>query len=268
MKTTGRITSTRNQKILDILRLEKRREREQQGLFLVEGYKEARMAFKTGYTVHSIFFCPEIIPSQRIEEMIQLANYSGDIYEVTPEVYARIAYRENSEGVCLLAKTRFESLHQMHLPDNPLLIVLESIEKPGNIGAILRTADAAGVHAVIVCDPRTDIYNPNVVRASRGCLFIVPTIVCSNEEALSFLREKGIYVFAAALPAQKFYHETDFTKPAAIVMGTESEGLSDFWLRKADELIKIPMAGEADSLNVSTSAAIIVYEARRQRGFR
>lgn len=268
MKITGRITSTRNQKILDILQLEKRREREQQGLFLVEGYKEARMAFQAGYIVRSIFYCPGILPSRKIEELVQTAGYTDDIYEVTPEVYARIAYRENSEGICLVAETRFVSLPQLLLPDNPLLVVLESVEKPGNIGAILRTSDAAGIHAVIVCDPRTDIYNPNVVRASRGCLFTVPVVVCTSEEALAYLREKAIHTFAAALPAGKYYHQADFTKPSAVIMGTESEGLSDFWLRKADELIKIPMTGQADSLNVSISAAIIIYEAMRQRGFR
>mgnify|MGYP005846952033 CR=1 FL=1 len=267
MKNTGRISSTRNKKILEILRLEKRREREEQGLFLVEGYKEAQMAFQASYVVRSIFYCPDILPPRKIKELVQVKNYSGDIFEVTPEVYARIAYRENSEGICLLAETRYVSFRQLVLPSNPLLLVIESVEKPGNIGAILRTADAAGVHAVIVCDPRTDIYNPNVVRASRGCLFTVPVVVSTVKETLSFLREKAIRTFAAALPAGKYYYEADFTKSSAIIMGTESEGLSDFWLQNANELIKIPMTGQADSLNVSISAAIIVYEAMRQRGF-
>lgn len=268
MKTAGKITSTKNQKIIDILRLEKKKEREQQRLFLVEGWKETCMALEAGYSGKSIFFCPEILSPLKVEELAEKNNFNGDIYEISPEVYARIAYREGTEGICMLAEIQPMFIRQLVLPANPLIVLVESVEKPGNLGAILRTADAAGVHAVIVSDPQTDLYNPNVVRASRGCLFTVKSVVCSKEEALDFFHSNKIRSFAAALPAEKYYHETDFTGSSAILFGTEAQGLSKFWLNNADELIKIPMLGKADSLNVSTSAAIIVYEAMRQRGFR
>lgn len=267
MKISGRITSTGNPRIKGIINLEKKREREKQGLFLIEGQKECRLALRSGYTASELYYCPEIFPTIQIEKFIHETHYAGMVYEVTPEVYARIAYRESTEGICVVASTRSLALENLLLPENPLLIVIEAIEKPGNIGAILRTADAAGAHGVIVCDPLTDLYNPNVVRASRGCLFSVPTAVAKNSEALNFLHKNKIRTFAAALPAEKVHYQARFTLPSAIILGTESEGLSDFWLKNTDELIKIPMKGEADSLNVSTSAAILIYEALRQREF-
>jgi len=159
------------------------------------------------------------------------------------------------------------SLDTLQLPEKPFIIVLESVEKPGNLGAILRTADAAGVDAIIVCDPQTDFYNPNVIRSSIGCIFTKQVIACGSKEALQWMKQKDIRIFATDLAASEWYHETDFTQPSAIVMGTEADGLTNFWLRNADSRIKIPMRGYIDSLNVSVSTAVITFEAMRQRKF-
>ncbi len=186
---------------------------------------------------------------------------------MAPNVFEKVAYRENTEGVIAVARPKFHSFDSLKLQKNPLLIILESVEKPGNLGAVLRTAEAAAVDAVIVCDPLTDIYNPNVIRSSLGCVFSVPIVVCRNQDAIQYLKEKNIRTYAAELKASKRYDLTDFTQPAAIVLGTEATGLTDEWISAADEKIIIPMLGSHDSLNVSASAAIIVFEALRQRGF-
>jgi len=265
---TERITSLQNPKIKNIIRLEKAKEREEQNLFLIEGLHEGIMAVRAGYQIHSIFYCPDIIAARDIEKLVSKAGLSEGIFEITKEVYQKIAYRTGTEGLCILARPVKQKLNELRLSQVPLILVLEAVEKPGNLGAILRTADAAGLDAVIICDPKTDFYNPNVVRSSIGCLFTVQTASCTNEEALDFLNTHGIKAYAAALTAEHFYQETDFDKPSAIIMGTESTGLSDFWLYKSEKQIKIPMLGKIDSLNVSTSAAILVFEAMRQRGFR
>ena len=178
-----------------------------------------------------------------------------------------MAYREGSDGILTLAKPKSHALENLSLEEDPFIIVLESVEKPGNLGAVLRTADAAKVSAVVICDPATDLYNPNTIRSSVGCAFTVPIAICTSEEALSYLKSKKIKTFAAELGASQWYHETDFTKGSAIIMGTEADGLTNFWLENADARIKIPMRGEIDSLNVSVSTAVITFEAMRQRGF-
>jgi TrmH family RNA methyltransferase len=159
-------------------------------------------------------------------------------------------------------------LNQLRLSKNPLLLILESVEKPGNLGAVLRTADAAGVDAVIICDPHTDFYNPNVIRSSVGCVFTNQIASATSEETINWLKENNIKIFSTYLKASAPYHETDFTKPCAIILGTEATGLSDLWVKKSDATIIIPMQGKIDSMNVSTAAAVVVFEARRQRGFR
>ena len=184
---------------------------------------------------------------------------------VSPHVYERIAYRESTEGVIAVVHTRSRTLEELSFKGNPLLMVLERVEKPGNLGAIMRSADAAGADAVIVCDPLTDLFNPNLIRASLGAVFSVPCVACSSEECIGFLKQKCIQILTAQLQDSHLYYETDMKRPTAIVMGTESTGLTDQWRLAADAHIRIPMLGKIDSLNVSVSAAILMYEAVRQR---
>lgn len=261
------ISSLQNNRIKNIVRLSsKAKERKQQGLFVIEGARELSLALSGGYQLDSAFVCPELFARTDYPEV--LSSIDPDIlFEVSLAVFEKIAYREGSDGILVLAKSHPHGLNDLPLSGNPFYIVLEAVEKPGNLGAILRTADAARVDGVIVCDPSTDVYNPNVIRSSVGCLFTVPVAVCSSEEALRWMREKGIRSYAAELTASQWYHETDFSVPAAVVMGTEADGLTPFWLQKADARIKIPMRGAIDSLNVSVSTAVIVFEAMRQRGF-
>jgi RNA methyltransferase, TrmH family len=258
------ITSTQNPKIKSLLSLEKPRERRKQGLFIVEGLKEVQMAYDAGYRFGNLFFCPEIIS---LEKLDPLGASEKLLIPVAREVFEKIAIRENSGGVLAVAEQKTHRLDDIHLKVNPLLLVLEGVEKPGNLGAMLRTADAAGIDAVIICDPQTDFYNPNVIRSSVGCVFTNVIASSTSEEAIAWLRKKGIGIYCTYLGASKKYHEADFTKPTAIVMGTESTGLSDIWVKSADANIIIPMQGKIDSMNVSTAAAVVVFEAKRQRGF-
>lgn len=250
------ISSTRNPKIKELLELqEKSRERRRTGLFVVEGRREIQHCIEAGFVPDTIFVCPEI--------------YGGTpeacTFRVTTEVYDKIAYRGGTEGIIAEMKARACGLDDLKLGKNPLIIVMESVEKPGNLGAILRSADAAGADAVIICDPLTDLYNPNLIRASIGAVFTVPTVACTSEEAISFLKGKGIRILTAQLQDSALYYDTDMTGGTAIVMGTESTGLTDIWRQAADAHIRIPMLGRLDSLNVSVSAAILLFEALRQR---
>lgn len=257
------ITSLQNPKIKSIVALqEKSRERRKQQLFVIEGMREIGLAIEGGYELHSVFVCPElnnsfqaIIPGKPL------------MYEVSKAVFNKIAYRENSDGILALAVPRSLNINHIKLSANPFVIILESVEKPGNLGAVLRTADAAQVDAVIVCDPLSDVYNPNVVRSSVGCLFTNQVAVCTSDEALVWLHKNNISSYAAELKSSQWYHETDMRKPCAVLMGTEADGLTGFWLQNADARIKIPMRGKIDSLNVSVSTAILTFEAMRQRGF-
>jgi len=244
----------------------KSKERKEQNLFVVEGARELSLALAGSYSLDSVFICPELFSKTDYPEVINEIN-SDIIFEVSLPVFQKIAYRENSDGVIALAEQKSHNLNDLTLPDNPLIIVLEAVEKPGNLGAILRTADAAQVDAVIVCDPLTDVYNPNVIRSSVGCIFTVPVAISTHSDTFSFLKENRIRIFAAELEASKYYHNTDFTKACALVMGTEADGLSKFWIENSDDRIKIPMRGKIDSLNVSVSTAVLVFEAMRQRGF-
>jgi TrmH family RNA methyltransferase len=262
-----RITSIQNSRIKNIgLLSAKSKERKEQGLFIVEGARELSLALAGNYRLDSVYICPELFEKTDYPEVIHSISPSI-LFEVTTEIFQRIAYREGSDGVLALVKPQSHTLSDLVLPENPFLIVLESVEKPGNLGAILRTADAAKVDAVIVCDPLTDVYNPNVIRSSVGCLFTVQLATASNQETIEFLREKQITSYAAELTATQWYQDTDFTSPSAIIMGTEANGLTPLWLTHADVRIKIPMRGVIDSLNVSVSTAILTFEAMRQRKF-
>jgi len=264
IKIKDHITSTKNKRIQNLVRLEKPRERKEQGVFSIEGLKEIGKAYKAGYSVDALFFCPDVISIDQVETF---TNRETEVFSVTKEVFAKITYRENSGGMVVVSKPKSHSLQNIHLHENPLIIVLESVEKPGNLGAILRTADAAGVDGLIICDTQTDLYNPNVIRSGLGCLFTVPVATGTTEEVVQWLKDHGISIFCTGLNASVPYHTIDFTLPAAIVMGTESTGLTQQWLKASDQNIIIPMCGMADSLNVSVSAAIVIFEAKRQRGF-
>jgi len=261
------ITSLQNPLVKNVLLLqEKARERAVQELFVIEGSREISLAVSAGFRLAVFFYCPEILKTG--EAMEHLLSQAGpEIIEVSRPVYNRMAYRKDSEGMLALAAPVHNDFPGLHLSENPLILVLESVEKPGNLGAVLRTADAANIDAVIICDPQTDLFNPNTIRSSLGCIFTVPVIVSSGGDTLMWLKEKGIPSFGAALTAERFYHNCDFRGPAALIMGTESTGLSDLWLRQSDFLIKIPMDGKVDSMNVSVSAAILIFEAKRQRKF-
>lgn len=257
-----KITSTQNPKIKSLLALEKPRERRKQQLFTIEGKKEIQSALEAGYKIGNLFFCDELIGP---DELVSLGVQDKLLIPVSKEVFDKIAIRENSGGVIAVAEMKAHELGQIKLSKTPLVLVLEAVEKPGNLGAILRTADAAGVDAVICCDPLTDFYNPNVIRSSLGCVFTTQLASATSEETIAWLKKNAIHIYCTYLKASKPYDQTDFTVPCAIVMGTEATGLSDVWVKNSTANIIIPMQGKIDSMNVSTSCAVVVFEARRQR---
>ena len=261
------ITSFQNPKVKNILLLqEKSRERKRQGVFIVEGEREILLALNGGYSIQSLFVCTQLKPlSKQVEQRL---TKECALYNLSKPIFDKLAYRENSDGLVAIVEAKRNELNAIQRSENPLIVVLEAVEKPGNLGAILRTADAAQVDAVVVCDPLCDIYNPNVIRSSVGCLFSTPLAVATAEEVLAWLRRKSITIYAAELQASQWYHKADMSKACAIVMGTEADGLTDFWIKNADARIKIPMRGKIDSLNVSVSTAVLTFEAMRQRGFK
>lgn len=261
-----KITSLQNNKIKQIVKLHKHSERVFQDLFIIEGYREIQMAIKFRFSIETILYCPSLIKNFSPDFLKNLTD-KINLIEVTEQVFQKIAYREGSDGLLALAIPKHTKINEIKFNKIPLIIVLEKVEKPGNLGAILRTADAGKIDAVVICDPLTDIYNPNVIRSSLGCVFSKQVVTCTSDEALTFFAKNGISTFAACLQTDTFYHQADFTSPSAIIMGTEATGLSGLWLNKSTHKIKIPMGGIVDSLNVSVSTAIIVFEALRQRGF-
>lgn len=262
MKPGTVITSHHNPKIKSLLSLEKPRERRSLQLFVIEGKKEIGMALEAGYKIGNLFYCVDIFPETDLKA---LGIEDKFLVPVTQEVFDKIAVRENSGGVVAVAEMKMHRLEDIRLPENPMVLVLESVEKPGNLGAILRTSDAAGLDAVIICDPQTDFYNPNVVRASLGCVFTQPIASASSTETIQWLKKNKVSIFSTYLKASERYDLVDYRGPSAIVMGTEATGLSDEWVRQSDKNIIIPMRGKIDSMNVSTAAAVVVFEAVRQR---
>jgi TrmH family RNA methyltransferase len=265
------ITSAQNPKIKDLLALqEKSKERRKKGLFVVEGRRELLHCIEVGYEPFTLFICRDILSEKDLDDILGAIeeNFSGrmrQIIEVPQHLYDKAAYRGGTEGVIAEMKCRDMSLEALNLKENPLVVVLESVEKPGNLGAVLRSADASGVDAVIVCDPLTDMYNPNLIRSSIGAIFTVPVAAASSEDTIAWLKEKGIKIYTAQLQDSEWYYDTDMKGGTAIIMGTEATGLTDIWRKAADAHIKIPMLGRLDSLNVSVSAAILMFEAVRQR---
>lgn len=258
------ITSAQNPKIRTLLELqEKSKVRRKEGLFVVEGRRELLHCIEAGYEPYAVFFCPEIISEADFEEVSSRCRCS--FFEIPQQLYDKVAYRGGTEGVIAELRCKDMNLEALKLKENPLVVVLEAVEKPGNLGAVLRSADASGVDAVIVCDPLTDMYNPNLIRSSIGAIFTVPVATATSEETISWLKAKGIKIYTAQLQDSEWYYDTDMKGGTAIVMGTEATGLTDCWRKAADTHIKIPMLGRLDSLNVSVSAAILMFEAVRQR---
>jgi TrmH family RNA methyltransferase len=261
------ITSLHNPRVKHLVRMrDDKRQRQKDGLMLVEGFDEIQLALAAGHKPQTLLTAPELASKQiafpsaetRWGEPVETLTVSRAVFE-------KVSYRENSDGWMAVFPIPYTSLDDLTSSKTPLVIVAESIEKPGNLGAILRTADAAHADAVLVCDPRVDVWNPNVVRASRGAVFSVPVVECDDASALEWLKGRKIRVAAATPSADVSYTDVDLRQPIAIAVGTEDKGLSDFWMQNADMKVKIPMFGKVNSLNVSVSTALIVYEALRQR---
>jgi TrmH family RNA methyltransferase len=253
------ITSLQNPRVKHIVKLrEDKKQRQKDRLILVEGYDELTLALACGFQPQTLLSAPELISQT-------LTVLNAEILTVSRAVFEKISYRDNPDGWLGLFPMPATSLSELQLSENPLVIVAESVEKPGNLGAILRTADAAHVDAILVCDPRVDIWNPNVIRASRGAVFAVPVVEVGSPEALNWLRSRKMRVLAATPSADVMYTEIDMQGPLAIAVGTEDEGLTEFWMQNSDIRVKIPMTGKVNSLNVSIATALMTYEAVRQR---
>ena len=270
---TETITSAQNSKVKLLLELqEKSKVRRKEGLFVVEGRRELEHCIESGYAVHTVFICKEILGEEASKSVCGIIAKTEirqerqcTIIEIPKPLYEKVAYRGSTEGVIAELHCKEHNLVSLKLKENPIVVVLESVEKPGNLGAVLRSADAAGVDAVVICDPLTDLYNPNLIRSSIGGIFTVPTAAATSEETIKWLKDQNIKIYTAQLQDSEWYYDTDMKGGTAIVMGTEATGLTDIWRKAADAHIKIPMLGRLDSLNVSVSAAILMYEAIRQR---
>lgn len=264
---TKEISSVHNPLIKSLYQLKvKSKARQKNGLFLIEGQREIDLAIKGDYHIQSVLFQPEIISG---DEVLKLVPDSVELISVSKEVYEKLAYRDSTQGMMALAKMKSQNLKDLDISTkNPLILIAEAPEKPGNIGALLRTADAANVDAVIIANPKTDLYNPNIIRSSVGCVFTNQIAMGSSREIIDYLKEKNIAIYCAELQASEPYHTQDYTKPTAIVVGTEATGLSNEWLENSTQNIIIPMQGVIDSMNVSVAAGILIFEAKRQRDFR
>src|SRR5690554_5312107 len=247
------ITSLQNPLVKQIVTLQsKSRERRKTGQFVIEGMREISLALKGKYDLETLLYCSDIISKDSLVSQLDIQNANIDFIEISSEVYTKLAYRGSTEGVIAIAKSKDLHISDFNLDkDNPLILVAEAPEKPGNIGALLRTADAANVDAMIIANPKTDIYNPNIIRNSVGCLFTNKVVTGTTSEIISFLKENNINIYCAALQASIPYHTCGFNKSTAIVVGTEATGLSEEWLENSTQNIIIPMQGEIDSMNVS-----------------
>jgi RNA methyltransferase, TrmH family len=268
------ITSLQNPLVKEVLILqEKAKARKKSGLFIIEGLRELELAIKGKYEIETILFCNQIATSS----LVNVTSSGDDVtsslvekskaekIEITKEIYQKLAYRDSTEGIIALAKSKSHDLSNSNLPKNPLILVLE---KPGNIGAILRTADAANIDLVIIADPKTDLYNPNLIRSSVGCIFTNKIAVASSEEAIDFLKQSNYNIYCATLQDSAVYYQENFNQPTALVLGTEATGITEIWRKNSTKNINIPMEGKIDSMNVSVAAAILVFEAKRQRSIK
>lgn len=262
---SDKISSLSNPKVKQVVRLRQRRARDESGQTIIEGIKELTTAVQAAPYIRRVFYCPELLSDGQLKILEHPAFYAAEQHETTRDVYHKIAYGDRDSGILAVCDTPRFDLSMMRPSPRALLLVLERVEKPGNLGAVVRTADGAGVGGVLVCDVKTDIFNPNVIRASLGTVFSLPVVACSNAEALTFLREHKFAVTATLPDARHLYFKSDFNRRCAIVLGSEEQGLTPFWVDAADEKVKLPMKGRADSLNVSVTAAVMCYEALRQR---
>jgi RNA methyltransferase, TrmH family len=260
------LTSVSNPRVRTLVNLRRRRQRDQLGLMLIEGYEELSLALTAGAVPLSLYVCPELVrDAENLRTVAEVAALGTEIVQVNARVFERIAYRESPDGWLAVAQTVPTGLAALKLGTDPLTLVCESVEKPGNLGAMLRTADAVGVAAVIAAAPITDWGNPNIVRASKGTVFAVPVAAADSPDVLAWARAGELRVIAATPDTDTIFTDVDLTGPIAIAVGSEKHGLTSTWLDSADERVRIPMSGLANSLNVATSAAIILYEALRQR---
>ena len=261
------INSIQNSYIKNLLKLqEKARERKKQGLFIIEGKREITLAISAGYKFDTILFFSNLISE---DEVLHLFNANVNRIEISKEVYHKLAYRGSTEGIIAVTKAKNNSLENIHFNSKkPLLLIAEGIEKPGNIGALLRTADAANVDAVLIANPKSDLYNSNIIRSSIGCIFTNQIATGTSEEIIAFLQKNNISIYAATLQNSNEYYKENYMESSAIVVGTEATGLTDIWREAANQNVNIPMQGQIDSMNVSVSAAIILFEAKRQRKFK
>jgi len=261
------ITSIQNAYIKNLLKLqEKSRERKKQGLFLIEGKREISLAIEANYEFDTILFDSDLISEQ---EILTLFDSTINCIKISREVYQKLAYRDSTEGLIAVVKSKDFSLKNIQFSNkHPLILVAESIEKPGNIGALLRTADAANIDAVLIANPKSDLYNPNIIRSSVGCIFTNQIAVGTSKEIIDFLNQNNMNIYATTLQNSNPYFQENYTKPTAIVVGTEATGLTTIFREKATQNINIPMQGKIDSMNVSVAAAIVLFEAKRQRLFK
>ncbi len=266
MHGTKYISSIQNLQVKKVLLLkEKSRERRKTNRFVIDGLRELELAVKANYVIETVFFEPDLISQSSLFEIFESSVSTPEFICVSREVYKKMAYRETTEGVLSIAHCKTHDLEKLKLSSKPLLLVAEAPEKPGNIGALLRTADAARIDAFIIANPKTDVYNPNIIRSSVGGVFTTTIGIGTTAEIIEFLKTNQIKRYCAAFSAATNYLEIDYNTPSAIIVGTEATGLSKDWLKESDQNIIIPMKGELDSLNVSVSAAILIFEAIRQR---
>jgi len=263
------INSLQNPLVKQIVLLkDKSRARRKTGLFIAEGEREIQLAIRANYSIKTLLYFPEIISKEKLVEISASISSQIELIAISKIVYQKIAYRETTEGIVAIIHSKSHHLKSLNFASKaPLILVAEAPEKPGNIGAILRTTDAANVDAVIIANPKTDLYNPNIIRSSVGCVFTNTIVTASTENIISFLKAHHINSYAATLQASKHYHTQDFTKPTAIIVGTEATGLSEKWRKASTQNIIIPMQGQIDSMNVSVAAGILIFEAKRQRNF-
>ncbi|MEM9025457.1 MAG: RNA methyltransferase [Verrucomicrobiota bacterium] len=261
------IQSPANQRIKALTKLWNRKEREAQTTFLIEGLRELTHAVQNGVGVGSIYYCPDLFKSEQHQAFMQIAESEPSVERVrlSSEAFKKLSYREGPDGLIGQADMHYFDIDEINPPPNPLFLVVDGVEKPGNLGAIIRSADAAGVDAIFCCDLKTDIFNPNVIRSSQGLIFAMPVVVAESANVLDFMQHVGVITHATTPDGSKRFWDIDFSGPSAIVMGAEDTGLTDFWLKSADTRAVIPMHGAADSLNVNAAAVVTLFEAARQR---
>lgn len=260
------ITSIQNPTVKSTVRLRKRSERDARGVFPIEGYREVKRALENDWPLHDLFYCRDLWLGENEMDLLTLAkDREVRLIETSDAVFSKLSYRDRPDGLLAIGQQRHQSLDALSLGEAPLILLAESIEKPGNLGTMLRAADAAGVSAMLVCDPQTDLYNPNVVRASVGTLFSVPCVVCSSRDALDWCKAQKLQTVAATPDGHSAYYDCDLSEGTVIAIGSEQYGLSELFMEEANQKVLIPMYGQVDSLNAATSSALFLFEALRQR---